>query len=784
MADANEQAAIECRNALFLTDPHVDRESLISAKGTRVAGTCGWITHNESYHTWLHGDDDDDDDSGNNDNTRLLWISGGPGKGKTMLSIFLTEELERHAAGLENAELAFLFCSAQDKKRNTAVAVLRGLVHQIISKRPKLVKHALPYFETPERTQQSLWSLETLWIIFSKLVADAGLGKMFCVLDGLDECEDSRLRVLLPRIVGLLASTTPSRTRGNFKLAIVSRDIPGLQGCTRIRLDPDNDEKVVSDIELFVSARVGELSRIEGFNDKFRASVQTALLQRAGGTFLWVGFTMHELSQKQTCSEILEALEELPSGLPAVYGRMMLQIPARHRDMSRAILSWVTLAVRPLQLGELAAAVGLLAPSSLVTLEQATRDAITHCGPLLEIQEQGVSLVHQSARDYLLRRGRDSDGVLETFRFDKQSAHLQLARQCLDCIAQSDLQYKAIGPAAKQDTQESSLLRYAVLYWPEHARSCSALAANLLDPHGLFLKKKSSLRIHWWEAYTEMANVQWWKTLVQCGIVNVNRRECPPLLHIACLLGIIPWIEAILAKSGWRPRCRRRVNKKDALDETALHLAIEQGNEAVVQLLLDRGADLEAKNRSGDTALQIAFGNKDEEIVRLLVDKGADLEARGWQSKGTVLHLAAEEGDEVLVQLLIEREAEIKAKGEDGKTALHFAACGGSKAVVRLLLERGMDMNTKDKTGETSLHSAIWEENEAVARLLIEGGADLKAKTNYGTTALHFAARQGNKAIVSLLVEKGADVNARDMIGRTALGYGTLWESGNEAVVQ
>lgn len=86
-----KQAAVACRNAIFLTDPHVDRESVISAKGTRVAGTCEWITHNKSYRTWLNSD-------GNGGTPCLLWISGGPGKGKTMLSVFLTEELERHSA--------------------------------------------------------------------------------------------------------------------------------------------------------------------------------------------------------------------------------------------------------------------------------------------------------------------------------------------------------------------------------------------------------------------------------------------------------------------------------------------------------------------------------------------------------------------------------------------------------------------------------------------------------------------------------------------------------------
>jgi ankyrin repeat protein len=45
------------------------------------------------------------------------------------MSVFLTEELQRHTARIDSAELAFFFCSAEDEKRNTAVAVLRGLVH-------------------------------------------------------------------------------------------------------------------------------------------------------------------------------------------------------------------------------------------------------------------------------------------------------------------------------------------------------------------------------------------------------------------------------------------------------------------------------------------------------------------------------------------------------------------------------------------------------------------------------------------------------------------------------
>ncbi|KNG45792.1 nacht and ankyrin domain-containing protein [Stemphylium lycopersici] len=359
-----------------------DRERVISAKGTRVAGTCEWITHDASYRAWLNNAGNSD--GNNDDNTRLLWISGGPGQGKTMMSVFLTEELERHTARIVNAELVFFFCSAQDDEHNTVIAVLRGLMNQIIDKRPQLVRHAQPYFETPEKTQQTLLSLETLWLIFSKLIADAELETIICVLDGLDECEEKTLKALLRRITSLLAGTTPSSIKGSFKLAIVSRDLKDLRGCTRVQLNPDNNEKVASDINLFITTRLSQLSSVPRFTE-IQAEVQGILFERAQGTFLWVGFAANVLLEKETCTEILEALQDMPSGLQAMYARMLHQIPDKKRDRSAAILRWVTLALRPLTVMELAAAVGIDSMQSPLSIDGAIRDAIDDCKPFLEI---------------------------------------------------------------------------------------------------------------------------------------------------------------------------------------------------------------------------------------------------------------------------------------------------------------------------------------------------------------------------------------------------------------
>jgi len=66
--------------------------------------------------------------------SQLLWVSSVPGKGKTMLSIFLAEELEREVIQPQDTAFVQYFCHRKDENRNTAVAIMRGLIfrHQLL----------------------------------------------------------------------------------------------------------------------------------------------------------------------------------------------------------------------------------------------------------------------------------------------------------------------------------------------------------------------------------------------------------------------------------------------------------------------------------------------------------------------------------------------------------------------------------------------------------------------------------------------------------------------------
>ena len=99
-------------SAIFLMDPKDDWEALKYIKGSRVDETCTWIKGHEVYKSWLSSD------------AQLLWLSGSPGKGKTMISIYAAEELERSVEYSQNTVLLQYCCNNRDEKRNTSTAIL------------------------------------------------------------------------------------------------------------------------------------------------------------------------------------------------------------------------------------------------------------------------------------------------------------------------------------------------------------------------------------------------------------------------------------------------------------------------------------------------------------------------------------------------------------------------------------------------------------------------------------------------------------------------------------
>jgi ankyrin repeat protein len=222
---------------------------------------------------------------------------------------------------------------------------------------------------------------------------------------------------------------------------------------------------------------------------------------------------------------------------------------------------------------------------------------------------------------------------------------------------------------------------------------------------------------------------------------------------------------------------------------TPLHLAVADGQEEIVRLLVEAGADLTARTDFNRTPLHVALQLRPE-MVPVLRELGAQVDAPSAAYLGDVAELrrcldnGIEAGDRTSgVDLLswaafggasATAELLLDCRADPDTGALHFAAGGARLAVVRLLLEAGADVNRRDPaTGRTPLHAAIGAGSGGEARevvgMLLAAGADVNATTTDGASALdmsHVSAARHRRAddgqatahdaLAELLVANGA----------------------------
>src|SRR5689334_21250846 len=137
---------LECVKHLRITDPRDDKKRIEETKGGLLEGSYHWVLDNANFQQW-HEDPQ----------SRLLWIKGDPGKGKTMLLCGVIEELKKSAAGL----LSFFFCQSTDSRINSATAVLRGLIYLLVNQQPSLVSHLRKKYD---QAGQSVFEDANAWV--------------------------------------------------------------------------------------------------------------------------------------------------------------------------------------------------------------------------------------------------------------------------------------------------------------------------------------------------------------------------------------------------------------------------------------------------------------------------------------------------------------------------------------------------------------------------------------------------------------------------------------------
>uniref|UniRef100_UPI001EAF17B7 ankyrin-2-like n=1 Tax=Oncorhynchus gorbuscha TaxID=8017 RepID=UPI001EAF17B7 len=201
---------------------------------------------------------------------------------------------------------------------------------------------------------------------------------------------------------------------------------------------------------------------------------------------------------------------------------------------------------------------------------------------------------------------------------------------------------------------------------------------------------------------------------------------------------------------------------------TPLHVASKRGNTNMVALLLDRGAQIDAKTRDGLTPLHCAARSGHDPAIELLLERGAPILAR-TKNGLSPLHMSAQ-GDHVeCVKHLLQHKAPVDDVTLDYLTALHVAAHCGHYRVTKLLLDKRANPNVRALNGFTPLHIACKKNRVKVMELLVKYGASVQAVTESGLTPIHVSAFMGHLNMVLLLLQNGASPDICNIRGETAL---------------
>ena len=372
-------------------------DDLRSAYESCHPGTCKWILERPEFELWTH--------LGPKDATkRMLWLTGVPGAGKTVLSSFVISRCSEVSDKKPSTPTLYFFFKRTDNDKNSIIAVTRSLVYQLYLLSPTSLCADILSLRDGGGKDKAL-SDQGLWELFVKHARD--MDNLTIILDALDECDG--VRELLRRMIAFLDCC-------RAKVLLVSRKEENialvLEVYPHIVITHDDIE---ADIHAYVKAEITTIPRFRG--KPVQQKIVSALSSGHGGMFLWAYLMIKELKELGTVREVNQALRSLPEGLNDVHESIIKRLDATlhpaHRQLAIKILKWIACAIRPLRLVELQEVMRFEFREGRSSTEQSAddddflyseKDIELACGALVLTRNGTLQLIHLSTKEILLRK--------------------------------------------------------------------------------------------------------------------------------------------------------------------------------------------------------------------------------------------------------------------------------------------------------------------------------------------------------------------------------------------
>ncbi|KAI1444648.1 hypothetical protein F5Y02DRAFT_427579 [Annulohypoxylon stygium] len=584
----------------------------------RQPHTGKWFLNSREYQTWVET------------KNQILFCPGILGAGKTILTSIVIDYLITKFWNDPGVCVGYIYCNFRRQSEQKISDLLSSLLKQLCQRQLANGQSSLPdvvkdlYYRhipgnKPHSVDEILKAIRKVVCLYSRV---------FIIVDALDECQVSdgcRTK--------LLSVMFSIQEEYNANILVTSRFNPAIEarftGYTSIKIRAGEE-----DVRGFLE---GHMELLPLRNPEIEKEILTTIPEAVDGMFLLAQIYFDALKMKTTPKAIRNALKDFKrqtqhSGeeqklqvLTRAYEKAMERIKGQgkeFKDLAFQVLTWITFAVRPLTIMELRYALAIEVDEDEFDEDNLTQVELmaSVCAGLVTVDKKSdtIRLVHYTTQEYF-EQTRD-----QWF----PEAHLNITRSCLSYLSCRNF----IGGCCDDDEFRKELkstpfYSYAAQHWGHHAQLVpGSQKRDILPTVVSFLQKPYHI-----ESSSQVLpelSLQPWEV---AGV------------HLAAYFGLEEAFDYLMDTYD--------LNFKDWKGRTLLILAVGFKQENIVQLALERGANIEHKDCYGFTALHHAVIRNHEGIIKLLLEKGADIEARNHAGV-TPIQLSVGAND--LTRLLLE----------------------------------------------------------------------------------------------------------------------------------